>query len=122
MTSTARSDMRLASSWILMASGMITSRTSFSFGSLGCCPFRRWGGGAEGGERAFAHVMGIECSGQRQASALLLRRRLGGGLWRRRGADDAAGAATDLARAVVLVGNVGGDTGRARRGGGSRGP
>src|SRR6266853_855914 len=42
MTSTARSDMRLASSWILMASGMMTSRTSFSFGSFDWCPFRRW--------------------------------------------------------------------------------
>src|SRR6478735_2463663 len=42
MTSTARSDMRLASSWMLMASGITTSRASFSFGSLAACPFRRW--------------------------------------------------------------------------------
>src|SRR3984957_9771711 len=42
MTSTARSDMRLASSWILMASGMTTSRVSFSFGSFDACPFSRW--------------------------------------------------------------------------------
>src|SRR5260370_1410747 len=42
MTSTARSDMRLASSWMLMASGMTTSRTSFSFGSFEAWPFRRW--------------------------------------------------------------------------------
>ena len=42
MTSTARSDMRLASSWMVIASGIITSRMSFSFGSLAACPFRRW--------------------------------------------------------------------------------
>ena len=42
MTSTARSDMRLASSWMLMASGITTSRISFSFGSLDWCPLRRW--------------------------------------------------------------------------------
>ena len=42
MTSTARSDMRLASSWIVIASGIVTSRMSFSFGSLAACPFRRW--------------------------------------------------------------------------------
>ena len=34
MTSTARSAMRLASSWMVIASGIVTSRTSFSFGSL----------------------------------------------------------------------------------------
>src|SRR5204863_203490 len=32
--STARSAIRLASSWIVIASGIVTSRTSFSFGSL----------------------------------------------------------------------------------------
>src|ERR1700675_4209637 len=42
MTSTARSDMRLASSWMLMASGITTSRINFSFGSLAAWPFRRW--------------------------------------------------------------------------------
>src|SRR5436190_2246462 len=31
MTSTPRSDMRLASSWIVIVSGIVTSRTSFFF-------------------------------------------------------------------------------------------
>src|SRR3981081_2666889 len=42
ITSTARSAMRLASSWIVIASGIVTSRTSFSFGSFAAWPFRRW--------------------------------------------------------------------------------
>ena len=42
MTSTARSVMRLASSWMVIASGMVTSRTSFSFGSALAWPLSRW--------------------------------------------------------------------------------
>ena len=42
MTSTARSDMRLARSWMVIASGIVTSRTSFSFGSLEAWPLSRW--------------------------------------------------------------------------------
>ena len=42
ITSTARSAMRLASSWMVIASGMITSRISFSFGSFEAWPLRRW--------------------------------------------------------------------------------
>ena len=43
ITSTARSDMRLASSWMVMTSGIVTSRTSFSLGSLAAWPLvRRW--------------------------------------------------------------------------------
>src|SRR3981189_769578 len=42
ITSTARSAIRLASSWIVIASGIVTSRTSFSFGSFAAWPFRRW--------------------------------------------------------------------------------
>src|SRR6516162_2786048 len=34
--------MRLASSWMVMVSGMVTSRTSFSFGSSAVCAFSRW--------------------------------------------------------------------------------
>src|SRR5215471_817041 len=34
--------MRLASSWMVMVSGMVTSRTSFSLGSSAACPFSRW--------------------------------------------------------------------------------
>src|SRR3984957_8374939 len=41
MTSTPRSAMRLASSWIVMVSGMITSRTSFSLGSVSRWPAMR---------------------------------------------------------------------------------
>ena len=41
MTSTARSDMRLARSWMVIASGIVTSRTSFSFGSLDAMPLSR---------------------------------------------------------------------------------
>src|SRR5579883_2551541 len=43
MTSTARSAMRLASSWMVIASGIVTSRTSFSLASLPAAPrIRRW--------------------------------------------------------------------------------
>ena len=82
------------------------------------------GAAAERGDRALAHVVGVERGDQRQAAALLRRRRLGGGLRRRRGADNAAGATADLARTFVLVGDIGGDAGRARggqRGGAGRG-
>src|SRR6476620_3300300 len=74
------------------------------------------GAAAERSDRSLAHVIGIERSDQRQASALLLRRGLGGRLWRRRGTDRAARAATDLARTFVLVGGVSGYTGRPRNG------
>src|SRR5882672_8094706 len=42
ITSTARSDMRLASSWMVIASGIVTSRASFSLASLAAWPLRRW--------------------------------------------------------------------------------
>ena len=42
ITSTARSDMRLASSWMVIVSGMITSRAIFSFCSTWRWPVRRW--------------------------------------------------------------------------------
>src|SRR5260370_36295225 len=77
-------------------------------------PLQALGTAAERGDRALAHVIGIERGDQRQASALLLRRGLGGGLWRCRGTDGAAGATTDLARALVLIAEVGGDARRAR--------
>ena len=41
MTSTARSDMRLASSWMVIVSGIVTSRTIFSFCSLSRWPVMR---------------------------------------------------------------------------------
>ena len=73
------------------------------------------GAAAERGDRALAHVIGVERGDQRQAAALLLRRRLGGGFGGRHGAGNAAGATADLARTFVLVAGVGGDAGRARR-------
>ena len=42
ITSTARSDMRLARSEMVIASGIVTSRTSFSFGSSEARPLSRW--------------------------------------------------------------------------------
>ena len=42
MTSTARSDMRLASSWMVIASGSTISRAIFSFWSCAPWPFSRW--------------------------------------------------------------------------------
>src|SRR6266404_3246280 len=79
-------------------------------------PLQALGAAAERGDRAFAHVIGIERGDKGQAAALLLRRGLGGGLWRRRRTERAAGAATDLARTFVLVGDIGGDAGRPRGG------
>ena len=73
------------------------------------------GAAAERGDRALAHVVGVERGDQRQAAALLLRRGLCGGLGRLRGTGDAAGATADLARTFILVAGVGGNAGRARR-------
>ena len=42
ITSTPRSAMRLASSWMVMVSGIVTSRTSFSLGSVSRWPAMRW--------------------------------------------------------------------------------
>ena len=46
MTSTPRSDMRLASSWIVIVSGTVTSRDDFSFWLLAERRVRRWTCGA----------------------------------------------------------------------------
>ena len=85
-------------------------------------PLQALGAAAERCDRALAHIIGVERGDQRQASALLRRRRLGGGFRRYGGANGAAGAAADLPRAFVLVGDIGGHAGRSRRrqnGGGS---
>src|SRR5260370_11279864 len=82
------------------------------------------GAAAERCDRALAHVIGIQRRDQCQAPALLLRRRLCGRLGGSRGADDAAGAGTNRARAVIFIGNVGSDAGGAgdgHRGDGSTG-
>src|ERR1700689_4195063 len=124
MTSTARSDMRLASSWILMASGITTSRISFSFGSFEAWPFRRWV------RRRNEAIERSRTSSALSAVTSVSRPRCfcGDGLAVVFGGGpappgppgaDAAGAATDLARTFVFIGNVGGDTGGA--GGGQRG-
>ena len=42
MTSTARSDMRFASSWMVIASGKTISREIFSLASWTPWPLRRW--------------------------------------------------------------------------------
>ena len=113
ITSTARSDMRLASSWILMASGMTTSRISFSFGSFDAWPFRRWV------RRRNDAIERSRTSSALSAVTSVRRPRcfcgagfavvLGGAA----GRIGAAGATTDLARTFVFIGDIGGDTGRA---------
>src|SRR3954453_12652689 len=62
----------------------------------------------------FAHVVSVERGDQGQATALLLWRRFRSGLGGGRRADGAAGAATDLARTFILIGNIGRDSWGAR--------
>ncbi len=93
--------MRLASSWMVIASGIVTSRTSFSFGSplavLGAAPLAA----AEGGLRALTDLVGGQRGDQRQPAARLFN--AGAGRPRRgHRADDAAGAAAE-ARCLLLV-------------------
>ncbi len=114
MTSTARSDMRLASSWMVMASGITTSRISFSFGSLEAWPFRRWV------RRRNEAIERSRTSSALSAVTSVRRPRsfcgagLVGGLRGHRGAHGAAGAATDLARTFIFIGTVGSNAGGAR--------
>src|SRR4051812_49514212 len=72
------------------------------------------GAATERGNRAFAHVVGVERGDQGQATALLLWRRFRSGLGGGRRADGAAGAPTDLARTFILIGNIGRDSWGAR--------
>ena len=71
------------------------------------------GAAAERGDRTLAHVVGIERGDQRQTAAFLLRAGFVGRSWGHHRARGAAGAAADLARTFILIGGVGGDTGRA---------
>ena len=106
MTSTARSAMRLASSWMVIASGIVTSRTSFSFGSLLVSRGAALHAAAERRLRALAHLVGAQRGDERQAAARPFGRGLGraGRTLRRSGrAHRAAGAAADHARAFVLL-------------------
>ena len=61
------------------------------------------GAAAERGDRALAHLVGVERGDDGQAAALLLRCRLVGGLRRDDGAHRAAGAAANLTRTFVLL-------------------
>src|SRR4029077_6736734 len=82
------------------------------------------GAAAERCDRTLAHVVGIERGNQRQAPTFLLRPWLVGGLGGCYRAHGATGAAADLARALILIGGVGGNTRRPRgrrRGAGRRG-
>ena len=106
MTSTARSAMRLASSWMVIASGIVTSRTSFSFGSLLFSCGAALHAAAERGLRALAHFVRGHGGDERQAAARPLGRGLCGAgrtLRRRGGTQGAAGAAAHHARAFVLL-------------------
>src|SRR2546423_3883902 len=80
------------------------------------------GAATKRGNRALAHVVGIERGDQGQATALLLWRRFRSGLGGGRRADGAARAATDLARTFILIGNIGRDSWGAcgRQGGAGR--
>ena len=107
--------MRLASSWMVIASGIVTSRMSFSFGSLLSSLSAPALAAAERGVRALAHFVGAQRGDQGQAAARLLGRGLGGArrpLRRRGRAHGAAGAAADHARAFVFLGF---ELGTARR-------
>src|ERR1700740_3121987 len=73
-------------------------------------PLRALGAAAERGDRALAHVVGVERGDERQPAALLLRRRLVGGLGGCGRTCRAAVTATDLARTLVVV-RLGDDAG-----------
>src|SRR2546423_15291923 len=85
-------------------------------------PLETLGAATKRGNRALAHVVGVERGDQGQATALLLWRRFRSGLGGGRRADRAAGAASDLPRTFILIGNVGRDAWGAcgRQGGAGR--
>ena len=66
-------------------------------------PLQALGAAPERGDRALAHVIGIEGGNQRQASALLLRRRLGGGFRCSGGTQSASGASANLTGTFILL-------------------
>ena len=107
MTSTARSAMRLASSWMVIASGIVTSRTSFSLGSSLCSRGAALRAAAERRVRALAHLVGAQRGDERQAAARPFGRglgRAGRALRRRRRPHRAAGTAAHHARGFVFFG------------------
>ena len=113
MTSTPRSDMRLASSWMVIVSGMVTSRTSFSFVLAVAMAGHALRAAAERRDRALAHFVGAERGDEREAAALLRRagaRRLG-----RRGGTRRGAARAAAGRAAVVVLGFGRDRARGRR-------
>ena len=72
ITSTARSAMRLASSWMVIVSGMVTSRAIFSFGSFGWWPFRRCTRRRNAATERMRSSSSPRRRGHRQAAAVLL--------------------------------------------------
>ena len=96
---------------MVIASGIVTSRISFSFGSFEAWPFRRWV------RRRNEAIERSRTSSALSAVTTVRRPRsfAGAGLWVVLGghrAHGAAGATADLARALILIGGVGGNTGR----------
>ena len=71
MTSTPRSDMRFASSWIVIVSGTVTSRCSFSLFSRVAMPGHALRAAAERRDGTLAHLVGSQCRDERQTAALL---------------------------------------------------
>ena len=72
MTSTARSDMRLASSWMVIVSGSTISRAIFSFCSCIAHALEALGAAAERGDRTRALLLGRGGGGDREAAAIAL--------------------------------------------------
>ena len=99
---------------MVIASGIVTSRISFSFGSLEACPFRRWV------RRRNEAIERSRTSSALSAVTSVRRPRsfCGPGLWVVLGGTDgahrAAGATPHLTRTFVFIGTVGGNARGAR--------
>ena len=103
MTSTPRSDMRFASSWIVIVSGIVTSRCSFSLLLGVAMAGHALRAAAERRDRTLAHFVGGQCRDERQTAALLRgarARRLRGGGGPHRGTAHTAPRRT----AIVILG------------------
>ena len=72
MTARAGSAMRLASSWMVITSGIVTSRTSFSFGSADHLLLAPLIAALEGGDGMLRLFVGLEGGDDREPSARLL--------------------------------------------------
>ena len=119
ITSTARSDMRLASSWMVIVSGSTTSRESFSF-SGPANALQALDAAPEGGDRARALFLAAGGGGDGQAAAALFLAGRGAGRARRHDhLGRHAGTAND-ALGLFLLRRAGG-TGDRRHGDRARG-